>query len=239
MMRRPVGLFCLLAAGCAAAPPPSPVPDPSAAECARIAELAAGGEHKPASDAHTALRGSGTVCTPEVEAAAELSRGRLAEADALLHEARAQRREGDLDAATASLRGALEIYPRYQWAAKLLEDVESERAAEPELRRQVTRHLELARAAEQRQELDDAARLTLLALAGRPAEPGLRSEVATYAERLGLALFSEGALSLAKQLWQGALELGGESPKLTSYLEQVQRRIDSLEQIRAPGQPPG
>lgn len=261
MSRRPAGLlFALLAIGCAGGRPPalpepadpSPIDLPEPAdplptalpepadplptdECRRIADLAVGGEHKPAADALAALRLEDRDCPADVAAAGSASSSRVAEADALLHEAQARQQAGDLDGAEDSLRAALEIYPRYEWAQKLLRDVERLREEQPGRSEEIASRLRLARAAAERKELDSAARLTLEALKARPAEPELRQELAAFAERLGLTLFSEGALESAKQLWQAALALVGDSPKLADYLEQVQRRIDSLEKIRDSG----
>lgn len=285
-MRRLAALItAAVLAGCAGGgqppvvPPPPEIESPAAridARCERIAALAAGGEHKPATEEMAAVRDAGLSCPPAVETAAAESRRRLEEADALLLAGRERRAAGELAAARDAMRGALSVYPDYHWATKLLGDVEEEleerlsslkaQAAErqqagdlggalelleeaarlePESaelasglrshqRRVVERSLDGARAAEERRELDEAARLALRALDIRPAEPDLRLRVLEYAERLGLALFSDGALARAKEVWQRALDLDQANPKLLDYLDQVQQRLDKLEQIRTP-----
>lgn len=259
-------------AGGPAAPSRAPAPAPpapvsSAEECARIAELAGGGEHKPAVEAMWPLIETGHRCPAEIESAARDSFRRLAEADAFLHQGETRRGAGDLAGAEESMRAALAVYPSYPRAARLLDEVARQRAeqrrsaaesahpaaiadagAEPvepvvtaddeqrrHRRRLVEQSLGEARDAQARDELEGAARLTLQALDAEPHEPGLKLQLIEFAERLGLALFSDGSLQRAKEIWQRALALDDANVKLRSYLEQVQRRLDSLERIKQPG----
>lgn len=93
--------------------------------------------------------------------------------------------------------------------------------------------LGLARAAESRGELAAAADLLMQAIDTAPAGSQLRMSLVDYARLLGLKLFSGGELTRARDLWLRGLTLEPGDEKLRDYLEEVKRRLESLERIKA------
>ena len=126
--------------------------------------------------------------------------------------------------------GAIELLEK----AAALAPGDAETAAElADLRRQLAeRQLRLARSAEQRGDLTEADRRITLALEARPDNVGLRNELIAYARLLGVKFFSDGQLTLAKELWQSALSLDDANPQLLDYLHQVEERLESLTRIK-------
>ncbi len=57
-------------------------------------------------------------------------------------------------------------------------------------------------------------------------------EVVNFARLLGLKLYSIGELSRAKEIWINALIVDPENPKLKSYLEEVETRLENLDRIK-------
>ncbi len=121
-------------AACASTPAdrePGPPELPGAAagapvdeRCHEVEALAAAGEHKPAAVALAALTEAGVGCPEPALAAAAASAARWEEADAHLLRAQQSKEAGDLAAARAAYRQALEVYPRYYWASRLLARLE-------------------------------------------------------------------------------------------------------------------
>ena len=224
----------ILLAGCASTPA-QPV---GREQCDRVVSLAGNGEFKPAVDEMIALEKKGVDCPETVVVAAEEARARLAEADALVHSAQGKRRQGDLDGASSDLERALEIYPKYFWAEKQLRDVQrtlSEGQADAQLqsRRRFDAKLTQSRAAEARGDLMEASRLATEAFEGAPAEADARADLVEYSRLLGLKLFSEGELTKAQDLWQKALALDPSNEKIRDYLQKVDQRLRSLEDIKS------
>lgn len=125
-----LGGVCLAACGGGGASAPTvtppavaPAPVDAAAECDRIGRLAAAGDHKPAVDGFDRLVVGGGACSAEIGATVDDSRQLLADADALVRAGLEARRAGDVAKARASLRRALEIYPRYHWARRLVDEL--------------------------------------------------------------------------------------------------------------------
>ena len=57
-------------------------------------------------------------------------------------------------------------------------------------------------------------------------------EVVNFARLLGLKLYSIGELSRAREIWTGALVVDPENPKLKSYLDEVETRLENLDRIK-------
>lgn len=107
-------------------------PEPRFADrCRELASLTEAGEHKPAVDLLARLEAAGAPCPEHQLAAAEESRRRLESADDLIRSSTARKQTGDVRGAIQDLRQALEIYPKYYWARKLLRDL-GERPPDPE-----------------------------------------------------------------------------------------------------------
>lgn len=231
-----------------AAPPP---PD---ARCDDLIALAAAGDHKPVVDQAAELSAEGVVCPLEAVAAIETSRQVLASADDLIRSSTASKRDGDYHAAKRDLHAALDIYPKYYWASKLLRDLgepsseaevipagpvrvgEIDAAAEAEVevlrRLLVEQNLELARLAEQQGDLSGARRWTLQAMKAEPRDAAVRELLVEHARLLGLKFFSAGELTPAREIWTRALSLHREDRRLNDYLRQIDERLENLEEIR-------
>lgn len=229
-----VTIVAILLAGCAST---RPQPD-DGEQCDRVANLVGDGEFKPAVDELTALEGEGSVCPDSVLVAVEGARARLAEADALVLSAQGRRQNGDLSGASSDLQKALEVYPKYYWAEKQLRDVQRTLSADPtdarvRLQRRFDAKLSQARAAEARGDLVEASRLTLELFDNVPADSESRSDLVEYSRLLGLKLFSESELTQARDLWQRALVLDPSNQKILDYLQEVDQRLRSLEEIKS------
>lgn len=228
----------------------------TATACIEVARLAVAGEHKPAVDLFDELDEAGIDCPQAVEDA-ERSRAQWRSADELLLAAREAEQAGDLDAALLRMNRALEIYPRYHWAARLKRDLEARipatagsppsaslvAAEEPENgalsgAKSAANRLHLAQAAEALGRLEQAARLLLRGLRlldeAVPEDASAAfSDSIEYATRLGLKLFSEGRLTLAQEVWGRALALDPANGRLGRYLDEVSERLEMLERIKA------
>ena len=227
--------------------------DPRCSEIARIAEA---GDHKPAVDLFDDLLREAAPCPPEVQALATVSRVQLGLADDFVRSSTAKKQAGDVRGARADLASALEAYPKYYWAKKLLRDLgeppaeqedatgasapkaheeTAEVGADVEVLRQLIaeQNLELARIAEHEGDLPAAQRWAIQALKSEPGDPALREDIVEYARLLGLKFFSAGELTPARDLWVAALSLDSEDARLRSYLRQVDERLQNLEEIRS------
>jgi tetratricopeptide (TPR) repeat protein len=105
---------------------PEPLPD---ARCDRVVALATAGDHKPAADQLDEIQNDDAFCHREALEAAAGSRRLLAEADSLIHSSTEKKRQGDVAGARTDLEHAIEVYPKYYWARKLLRDLGGEPAA--------------------------------------------------------------------------------------------------------------
>lgn len=235
---------------------PEPEVDP---RCDEMAELAQDGDHKPAVDRFDELLDEGTECPLENEALAAQSRLALDLADELVLSSTAKKQAGDFDGAQADLEAALEVYPKYYWARKLLRDLggpppqeevaevhtpaapsrqqrvsASEVHADVELLKQLIaeQNLQMARLAEQAGDLEAAQHWAIQAVRSEPDKPELRDGIVEYARLLGLKFFSAGELTPARELWGAALSIDGDDDRLQSYLRQVDERLQNLEEIR-------
>lgn len=234
-------LSAALAGACATAPPrPSPGPDPAPpvgadretpapapdARCASLAALAEAGEHKPALDEMALLGPAGAACPQSVLDAVELSRSRLAEADAKVLEARRREEGSDLAGARESLGQALQIYPRYHWAAKLARDLDARIAEEIVLLRR--------QAAERRAAGDSPGALEALGRAAAldPSSPAsgdldeLRRRLARESLTLARGADQTGDLGAAGRHLEQAMAAAPDAPEL---------RLEILEYARLLG----
>jgi len=210
----------------------------SSSGCDRIASLVRAGEYKPAVDEMATLEARGVACRRKVDSAVKKSQGKLDRADTLVHRAREKKRQGDLAGAKQDLNSALEVYPKYYWAQKQLRDLGQQadaEAVESKLRQRkiAERNLMLARHAEERDDLTAATNLALQAMDPVPRDSDFRADLVEYARLLGLKLFSDGELTLARNLWGRALDLDADNAKLRQYLREVDQRLQSLEEIKA------
>ena len=262
-------LVIALTLGCA-----TTAPSPVATGCDRVAALVDASDHKLAVDALAEIE---ATCSDAVVDAVARSQKTFDEADAHVHRAQRQRRDGDLAGASASYRAALRSYPRYYWVQKLQRDLGQEISAElavlktraasqladgdvaaaegtlaaavaldpadvrlekelDSVRGKVAEaHLALARQAETGGQLEQAGRHTRKATQSAPESGSLRERIVEYARLLGLKLFSDGQLTLARDLWQDALALDMSNSALRQHLEAVQERLESLSRIKKDG----
>jgi tetratricopeptide (TPR) repeat protein len=184
------------------------------------------------------LEERGVACRRKVDSAVKKSQDKLDRADTLVRRAREKKQQGDLVGARQDLSSALEVYPKYYWAQKQLDDLEQRPdtdSADSRLRQRkvAEQKLILARQAEDRDDLVAAANLTLRAMDPVPRDPDLRAELVEYARLLGLKLFSDGQLTMARNLWGRGLDLDANNAKLRQYLREVDQRLESLEEIKA------
>ncbi len=93
-------------------------------QCAQILKLSQAGEHKPAVDLADKLTKNGCKCSDEVTKKAHFSRSQLTLSDAYVLEGKKSKGEGQLLEAQTNFLKALEIYPKYYWAQKLLKKVD-------------------------------------------------------------------------------------------------------------------
>lgn len=99
-------------------------PQPRFADrCRELTLLTEAGDYKPAVDLMAHLEASRAPCPDHELAAAAESRRRLDSADDLIRSSTARKQVGDVHGAKRDLRQALEIYPKYYWARKLLGDL--------------------------------------------------------------------------------------------------------------------
>ena len=129
---------------------------------------------------------------------------------------------GQPEEALLRLEEAAEIAPPdlelRQEIARLRTDLGDERLGE-------------AHEAQQAGDLSRAVELTELAIAAQPEHP-VRDRVIEFARRLGLNLFSAGELIQAKAIWQAAISLDKGNELLRQYLDEVDSRLRSLDQIK-------
>lgn len=195
MRRRAASLaLAALSAGCATSGPEGGRDQAIAgSECARVASLAAAGEHKPAVDLFDELRAAGGGCPAPVAQAAAGSRELLGRADDQVRAALAARDAGDLAAARRRLGEALEIYPRYYWVQKLESELGQTADREVEaLRERAAAELAAGRAEEAVAALErasalpgGAARVSAELVAAREALVEARLSAAYEAQRNG------------------------------------------------------
>lgn len=99
-------------------------PEPRFADrCRELTSLTESGDYKQATDLLARLETARAPCPDHDLAAAEQSRRRLDSADDLIRSSTARKQEGDVHGAIRDLEHALEIYPKYYWASKLLRDL--------------------------------------------------------------------------------------------------------------------
>lgn len=236
-------VFFPLLSGCASGPGQSvdetiPTRPAGSESCERAASLAGAGELKPAVDEMAVVEQLGVRCPEEVLKVVETARARLEEADALVHSAQEKRRQGDLAGAATDLGSALATYPKYYWAEKQLREIQqqiSAQSAQTRLRERQDFSMRLSRslAAETQGDLDEASRLTTNLLDHPPTDPDSKVELVEYSRLLGLKLFSEGELTQARNLWQKTLALDPDNQKVREYLQEVNHRLQSLEEIKS------
>lgn len=208
--------------------------------CDEVADLSLDGEHKPAVDQMTVLEHEEATCPDVAVVAVERSRLLLDQADGHVRKGLQIRKQGDLSAARESLRRALEIYPKYYWVEKILQNMNSEESAisaevEAERLRQrlAETNLYLAREAEQQGNLVQAMRRALQVVAAAPAHVQTRIEVVRYAQLLGLKFYSAGEFTRARDLWSAALSLDQSNQTLREYVAGVEDRLRTLSEIKS------
>ena len=212
----------------------------NASECSRISDLSRSGEHKPAVDAADKLGNAGSVCSDAVQTLVETSRVKIERADAFVHKALKRKKESNLLSAEANLELALETYPKYYWARKLLKDIRQSIDSE------VSSLLSEALYLETRGDLLGA--LTRLKEAGNlsPEDKALQSEIARLQagvkrsqelsmveELIGIAkaLLEEGGIDEAERILAEAGQAGSLGKEGEELLRQVRiRKSDIIDQ---------
>ncbi len=152
--------------------------------------------------------------------------------------ARSKKQHGDLRGAESDFKKALEVYPKYFWADRQQREVQQTLSSgEPEPQDLADRlfdsRLSQSRDAEARGDLIEASRLTSEMLDRAQVDPDSRSQLIEHSRLLGLKLFSEGELTRTRDLWREALELDPFNRKIRDYLEEVDQRLETLEEIKS------
>lgn len=86
--------------------------------------------------------------------------------------------------------------------------------------------------AEEQGNLNDAYYYLGLTLSEPPMEKGRLDEVVEFARLLGLKFYAKGRFTQARETWNLALAQDPKNRKLKGYLDEVRKRLDSIEKIQ-------
>ena len=112
------------------------------AECKEVLAMSRAGDHLDAVNLGKTVSARGVPCSPETNEALSFSGKVVTWANDLVRNALKQKETGDLAGARASLTKALEVYPRYYWAGKILRGLDRTIASRTEDLHQEASYLE-------------------------------------------------------------------------------------------------